>query len=562
MGGGGPAKTMFGYAAPVQRPMPSQPQPPTTGMQPPRPPMPQPGMPQQPGYPPPQQPGYPPAATPPQQGYGAPPQQPGYPQQPGFPPQQPGYPQQPPMPQMQQPQGYPQQPQMPAPMQQPGFPPQPPMQQPGYPPPQPMAQPGYPQQPQMPAPMQQPMAQPGYPQPGMPQPGYPQQPGMPQQAPAGGGYGALPHGIPASAPGTLFGFPLSKMREASVQRTMLFLAGVALLGSIFVPFFLSPLVFGFTSPMPAWDFLLWPAVSGGIYLFIAAAPPHLRAKVPPVALHWAPFVVAYYGVLQSYLGFGFMAFGVAMAAAAKGGGADAAMFVFIPSSLYCIGYATLVFGLLTRLSSPQDAIAPFLVVAGVGMIFPYWLDQLSYAFHFGGGAIIISLTLFIWFLVNTAAVGSIFCVINGVRFGTTTVKLPPALAGLDKFTPVVTAALIVWLPALHVLLALGMLIHAHGGINAILIMAHGLLPVFAFFGVLMVTAPAAYEEAKKMFTKSGGGAQPPQAPPGGGYPPAGGGYPPQGGGYPPQGGGYPPQGGGYPPQGGGYPPQGGGWPQQ
>jgi hypothetical protein len=467
----------------------------------------------------------------------------GYPQQPGFPPQQP------PMPQMQQPPmaqpGYPQQPQMP--MAQPGFPPQPPMAQPGFPQQPPMAQPGYPS------------AQPGYPP---AQPGYPPaQPGMPQPAPAGGGFGGM-HGLPQSAPGTLFGLPLSKLRDAGIQRTMLLLAGIALLGSIVVPFSLSPLVFGFSGGMPKWDFMIWPIVAGGAYLFIAAAPPHLRAKVPPVVLHWAPFVIAYYGVLESYLGFGTMIFAMAQAAAAGAGAAADAAFVFFPNSLYCIGYATLVFGLLTRLSSPQDAIAPFLVVAGVGMIFPYWLDQLSYAFHFGGGAIILSLTLFIWFLVNTVAVGSIFCVINGVRFGTTVVRLPPALATFDKFTPHVTALLIVWLPALHVLIGLALLIHRHMAVGAVLLIAHGVLPVFAYFGILMVTAPAAYEEAKKMFTKSGGGAQPPQAPPGGGYPPQGGGYPPQGGGYPPQGGGYPPQGGGYPPQGGGYPPQGGGWPQQ
>jgi hypothetical protein len=98
-----------------------------------------------------------------------------------------------------------------------------------------------------------------------------------------------------------------------------------------------------------------------------------------------------------------------------------------------------------------------------------------------------------------------------------------------------------------VLDALAGLIHHKQGVSAILGLAHDLLPVLAYFGVLMMAAPAAYEEAMRMFGPK---------PPGGGYPPQGGGYPPQGGGYPPQGGGYPPQGGGYPPQGGG------GWGQQ
>ncbi|HEX2692231.1 MAG TPA: hypothetical protein VHN14_36730, partial [Kofleriaceae bacterium] len=131
-------------------------------------------------------------------------------------------------------------------------------------------------------------------------------------------------------------------------------------------------------------------------------------------------------------------------------------------------------------------------------------------------------------------------------------KLPPALQSVDAFGPLIAAVLIAWLPAQQVLFALIGIIHGHVVIGSLLILGHGLLPILAYFGVLMMASPAAYEEAKAMFSKKT------QPPGGGGYPPQGGGYPPQGGGYPPQGGGYPPQGGGYPPQGGGYPPQGGG----
>jgi hypothetical protein len=147
----------------------------------------------------------------------------------------------------------------------------------------------------------------------------------------------------------------------------------------------------------------------------------------------------------------------------------------------------------------------------------------------------------------------------------------PALAAVDALAPAMTAVLLAWLPLEAVLLLLASLIHGNEKfLNNILVFAHVLLPVLAFFGVLMVTAPAAYDELKAQLGKNKGGGYPPPGggygPPGGGYPPPGGGYPPPGGGYPPQGGGgYPPQGGGYPPQGGGgYPPQGGGggWPQQ
>jgi hypothetical protein len=163
-------------------------------------------------------------------------------------------------------------------------------------------------------------------------------------------------------------------------------------------------------------------------------------------------------------------------------------------------------------------------------------------------------TMLLDFIVSTLGVACILFVVPPQ-------KLPPALQSVDAFGPLICALLILWLPASILLGGLAFLVHLHAGIGAVLLMAHALLRVVAFFGVLMMASPAAYEEAKAIFAGrgAGGGGAPP--PGGGGYPPQGGGYPPQGGGYPPQGGGYPPQGGGYPPQGGGYPPQqgGGGW---
>jgi len=52
----------------------------------------------------------------------------------------------------------------------------------------------------------------------------------------------------------------------------------------------------------------------------------------------------------------------------------------------------------------------------------------------------------------------------------------------------------------------------------VLLLAHGLLPIIAYFGVLMMAAPAAYEEAKNLFIKG------PGAGGGGGYPPQQGGW--------------------------------------
>jgi hypothetical protein len=333
--------------------------------------------------------------------------------------------------------------------------------------------------------------------------------------------------LPQSAPGTLFGFPIGKLRDASIQRRILFLAGVALVASILVPFTLSPTAFAWDFP-DKFDPLIWPIIAGGAYLLLTAAPPDLRAKVPPVVLHWLPFGVAFAGVFISKMGMGGM-FG--------GGGT---------MTLYILGYSTLVFGLLARIAQPQDQIARIVIAVGAGMLVPDYFDMLRMTFHFSGFPALMIVHNLLWFVVVTLG---ILCILFVVPPN----KLPPALQAVDAFGPLICALLILWLPLQQVLFFLIGIVHGHAGVSAVLMLAHGLLPLLAYFGVLMMASPAAYEEAKAMFGKKG----PPQQ--GGGYPPQGGGYPPQGGGYPPQGGGYPPQGGGYPPQGGGYPPQQGGW---
>jgi hypothetical protein len=95
--------------------------------------------------------------------------------------------------------------------------------------------------------------------------------------------------LPQSAPGTIFGFPVSKLRDPSLQRKVLFLAGVALIASIVVPIMTNPkLVFSFSEHVPKWDFLIWPIIAGGAYLLVAAAPPDIRKQVPPAVLQWIP----------------------------------------------------------------------------------------------------------------------------------------------------------------------------------------------------------------------------------------------------------------------------------
>jgi hypothetical protein len=345
--------------------------------------------------------------------------------------------------------------------------------------------------------------------------------------------------LPQSAPGTIFGFSVSRLRDPGLQKKILFLAGVALIASVVVPFAVSPsLVFPWSGG--GFEFFLWPIISGAAYLLLTAAPQDIRAKVPPVVLQWIPFGVAYAGIFISHMGFGFLAMGGGGMAGMGGAG-----------GLYILGYSLLVFGLLARIAQPQDQIARIVIAVGGACLIPTFLDSFHLFGAMGALPIILLVMSLLWFLVLALCV---FCIV----FVVPPAKLPPALQAVDAFGPLIAAVLIAWLPVQQVLIALAIIIHGHILVGALLTLAHGLLPILAYFGVLMMASPAAYEEAKVMFSKKGGGGGGASS---GGYPPPGGGYPPQGGGYPPQGGGYPPQGGGYPPQGGGYPPQqgGGGW---
>jgi hypothetical protein len=589
--GAAPAKTMFGYAAP-QVPQ-AQPQPGARPGQPmPGQPagQPRPGAPQQGFAPPPQQGFAPPPGQPapygqPQQAPGQPapygqPQQPAYGQPPGQPapygqPQQPAY-GQPPQAAQPAPYGQPQgqpggfgqpQGQQPAPY---GQPQQPAYgQQPGQPAPY-----GQPQQPggfgqpqgQQPAPYGQPQGQPPSPygQPPQqqggfgqqPQPGYPQaqpQQAYGQQQPTPSGYpqaqpgfgqpaadlpGPLDNiarGIPGSAPGTVFGFPIARLRDGGLQRKALFILGIALLVSLVVPVMLSPLTFIFGAP-DKFRPIIFPIIAGGSYLLVAAAPPHIREKVPPAVLQWLPFGISFAGIQLTGIGVG--------ALAIFGFGAIGGSYY-----LYTIGMATLIFGLLARLANPTDQTARIIIVVGAGCLVVPFLQQLSPAFSFSGG--IFGILHNLLFLI-VLAVG-VLC----IAFFFPPQKLPPALQAIDALAPLFVAILILWLPLQTILISFSIGKAFLGFTGALLLTVRALLWLVAYFGVLMLTAPAAYDSIMgKMKNPPAGG--PPQQ--GGGYPPQGGGYPPQGGGYPPQGGGgYPPQGGGYPPQGGGgYPPQGGG----
>jgi hypothetical protein len=365
--------------------------------------------------------------------------------------------------------------------------------------------------------------------------------------------------LPQSKPGTLFGIPLATLRDVSVQRTLMLIAGIALIAAVFVPWKLSPTEFSWGMRGPDGDKMLismviWPLIAGGVYLLMTVAPPDLRKNVPPIVLQWLPFGVALLGIAITRAG-GFTTWFANAATLMAKQDRDAMLTAKDQWDMlwvYSLGYSVLCFGLLARLAQPQDQIARIVIAVGAGLMLLMFFSSFGVFFSFKAGALF-GLRNILFFLVSLVAIGCFAFVVPANKV--------PALAAVDALAPAVTAVLLAWLPLETVLFFVANVIHGHDKfLTNILGFAHLLLPVVAFFGVLMVTAPAAYDELKAVLGNKGAGGPPQQLPPGG-YPPQGGGYPPQGGGYPPQGGGgYPPQGGGgYPPQGGGgYPPQGGG----
>lgn len=273
-------------------------------------------------------------------------------------------------------------------------------------------------------------------------------------------------------------------------------------------------MYAWSKHVPKWDMLIWPLLAGAAHLVIALNPGQLRDKLPPVMVQWLPFGVAVLGIV--FLG--------------RGSGS---------AFLGLMGYTVLVFGLLARLARPDDQVARYLIAAGAIALVPGFIDILGDN-PFSGKALFV-LSKLVVLLVHVVALVCISYVVPPT-------KLPPALRPVDALAPAITAALLVGLPLSLLLQMLAGLIHFGGGLWSIMPMLKAMfIPLFGSFAVIMVTGPAAYEEAKTAF---GGGRN---APPGhGGYGAHGGSYPP--GQYPPGAGQYPPGAGQYPPAGQGPPP--------
>ena len=192
--------------------------------------------------------------------------------------------------------------------------------------------------------------------------------------------------------------------------------------------------------------MIWPVIAGAAYLLVAAAPPNLRQQIPPLALQWIPFGVSFAGI--------------AMMGGAGGGGPMAL------GGVHILGYAILVFGLLARISQPQDQIARIVIAVGGGLLIPGFID-LFHAFDFFKVSMFLGIWALLWLIVSALGV---FCIV----FVVPPQKLPPALQSVDAFGPLITAVLILWLPLQVILLMLFMIVN-HAGIGAILQGARALL---------------------------------------------------------------------------------------
>jgi len=304
-----------------------------------------------------------------------------------------------------------------------------------------------------------------------------QQQAQPQAQQGWGGGAQDPLGdlagkLPQSKPGTLFGVDLAILSDASFQRKVLLFCGIGLVIAAFTPLSLSPFV-GSWAANQTFRLLIWPLVAGGAYLLVAAAPPHIREKVPPIVLQWLPFGVSF----------------ASLAIVGWAGPVTGAM------SLVSYAFPILVFGLLLRLTQPNDPYGRWIIgAAAAAHVWPAIWFLTNVAFHFSGVGIlgIVGNMLYLVALVVAAA-----CVLF-----IPPLAMKPQFKAIDAFAPLFTAMLILFPVALAVLFTLQMVLNGVV-LSGILMGARMLLYVISFFGVLILTAPPAYEVVKQMI--AGGG---------------------------------------------------------
>jgi hypothetical protein len=100
--------------------------------------------------------------------------------------------------------------------------------------------------------------------------------------------GRFAQSLPQSAAGTLFGIPLSLLRDRAFMHRMLFVCAIALLAAAVVPWSLSPLVFGFSDALRfvRFEMFVLPILVGASYLAVVRPPKQIQGKIPPLVQRW------------------------------------------------------------------------------------------------------------------------------------------------------------------------------------------------------------------------------------------------------------------------------------
>ncbi len=302
---------------------------------------------------------------------------------------------------------------------------------------------------------------------------------------------------------------------------MLYVSAIALLAAAFVPWLLDPLVFGFSEHYKGvrFEVFVLPILIGLSYLAVAATPAALQGKIPPTVAKWLPFG-------GSLLGVGMVGFGGFLMALGFMGGAG----MFLPAlgvgGALKWGYPILIFGLLARLSDERDPGPRYIIGVGAVLCLITFLSSLEYIkYFFNFDSVLLGIHNVIFFFVLLLAAASVAFVLPPEKF--------PALRAVDRFAPHVAAVLLAFPFVSIVYLMVAGIIESGSVLSVILIGGHALAFTVGYLGVLLVTAPEAYDEGKRLFAGTGGGGAWGGGGGGGGYPHPGPHQPQQGHGAPP-----------------------------
>jgi hypothetical protein len=306
-----------------------------------------------------------------------------------------------------------------------------------------------------------------------PQPGAPAQPNH--------GIADMAARIPHSKPGTLFGIPFSVMHDQSFLNKLLGFSAIGIAGSRFIPVSFSP--FRFIWSGNAGNLLIMPMILAGVYFLVALAPKDLQAKIPAPVLKWGPFFAAYIGTGMLGVASPMMMMMSLGGGPALGGGALA------------YTYPILVFGMLIRIQDEDDIIARYFVgVAALSSLFSA-LGMFSWLFHFGG-------VPFMFIINNIITLVALLLMASCLLFAIPK-KWVPAVAQFEGFAQLATALLAIYPLVSLVIVMLGLIVHMHMVIGALMVGAQFLVMFIGFFGVLILSAPAAYGVIKGWLGKVG-----------------------------------------------------------